>query len=259
MTIDAFRGFTAYSEIHGVSQALKILSNERLALQNLHDSANNHNVPCDFHPTTTFDICMTPHFAAYEAESLETYRRAGGDVSHVKCDTEPEEAQARTKVPGAVAAYEWPAASSHPAKLAQFLLRCVVGGGVRLFTFCPVGRNSSEFVEFDEFGGVSLGCIYIPGHRVDGEGHKLHECLCSSAITLSGVIHHAEPRTGTLPNPHLIFRGDEYPQKYPFAPLQPPPFLLTHPAPTRRYLDTRRIPLQSHAQPGDNRWSNQYR
>lgn len=90
---------------------------------------------------------MTPHFAACEAESLETYRRAGGDVCHVKCYTEPEEAQARTKVSRAVAAYEWPAASSHPAKLAQFLLRCVVEGGVRLFTFCPVAeirQNSSS-------------------------------------------------------------------------------------------------------------------
>lgn len=111
---------------------------------------------------------MTPHFAAYEAESLETYRSAGGDVSHVEYYTAPEEAQTRTKVPGAVAAYEWPAASSHPAKLAQFLLQFVVERGVRLFTFCPVtgvSRNSSS----SSSSGVCLWDVHTPRGIVSTE------------------------------------------------------------------------------------------
>jgi glycine/D-amino acid oxidase-like deaminating enzyme len=95
-----------------------------------------HNVPCDFNLTTTFDVCMTPEFAAYEKESLDSFKKAGGDTSYIKF-YEGRDAQQKTKVPGAIAAYEWPAGSSHPAKLAQFLLQTVISKGAKLFTFCP--------------------------------------------------------------------------------------------------------------------------
>lgn len=135
--VDAFRGFTAYSTVHGAEQALKIIANERIVLQRVDEFINKYNVTCDFHRTTTFDVCMTPEFAEYEAASFDAYKNAGGDISHVNYYTGAE-AQQKTKVPGAVAAYEWPAGSSHPAKLAQFLLNSVIKSGARLFTFCPV-------------------------------------------------------------------------------------------------------------------------
>ncbi|KAJ5239121.1 hypothetical protein N7468_003740 [Penicillium chermesinum] len=133
---DAFRGFSAYAKVHGSEQALKIVANERLVLEKVDEFVKKRDVPCDFHRTSTFDVCMSREFAEYEAESLEAYKQAGGDVSHIKYFA-GEDAQARTKVPGAIAAYEWPAGSSHPAKLAQFLLDSVIGRGTRLFTFCP--------------------------------------------------------------------------------------------------------------------------
>ncbi|KAF3385349.1 putative oxidoreductase OrdL [Penicillium rolfsii] len=133
---DAFRGFNAYAKVHGPDQALKIIANERLVLQKVDEYVKQHQIPCDFNLTTTFDVCMTPEFAAYEAESLEAYKQAGGDVSHITFYEGPE-AQAKTRIPGAVAAYEWPAGSSHPAKLAQFLLQSVINRGAKLFTFCP--------------------------------------------------------------------------------------------------------------------------
>ncbi|KAJ5102258.1 FAD dependent oxidoreductase-domain-containing protein [Penicillium alfredii] len=136
---DAFRGFTAYAKVHGEEQALKIIANERLVLEKVDEFTRKHNVPCDFSLTTTFDVCMTPEFAAYAAESLDAYKKAGGDTSHVKCH-QGEEAQAKTRVPGAVAAYEWPAGSSHPAKLAQFLLKAAIDKGAKLFTFCPATK-----------------------------------------------------------------------------------------------------------------------
>jgi glycine/D-amino acid oxidase-like deaminating enzyme len=89
---------------------------------------------------------MTPEFAKYEAESLEAYQQAGGDVSHIKF-YEGSKAQAKTRIPGAIAAYEWPAGSSHPAKLAHFLLQSVIDRGAKLFTFCPateVKQNGSN-------------------------------------------------------------------------------------------------------------------
>ncbi|KAJ5295764.1 hypothetical protein N7508_010585 [Penicillium antarcticum] len=133
---DAFRGFSAYSKVHGEEQALKIIQDERLVLQRVNEFVTKHNVPCDFNLTTTFDVCMTTDFAAYEKESLESFIKAGGDASHIKF-YEGEKAQQKTRVPGAIAAYEWPAGSSHPAKLAQFLLQTVISKGAQLHTLCP--------------------------------------------------------------------------------------------------------------------------
>lgn len=122
--------------MHGQEQALKIIQDERLVLKKVDDFVKEHNVECDFNLTTTFDVCMTPEFAAYEAESLEAFKKAGGDTSYITF-YEGDQAKEKTRVPGAVVAYEWPAGSSHPAKLAQFLLQAVISKGAKLFTFCP--------------------------------------------------------------------------------------------------------------------------
>ncbi|KAF7717570.1 Uncharacterized protein PECH_006609 [Penicillium ucsense] len=133
---DAFRGFSAYARVHGPEQALRIISDERRVLDKVNEFVAQHGVQCDFQLTSTFDVCMTPEFADYEAESFQQFKAAGGDVSHIR-RYEGAEAQAKTRIPDAIAAYEWPAGSSHPAKLAQFLLESVIERGVRLFTFCP--------------------------------------------------------------------------------------------------------------------------
>ena len=134
---DAFRGFSAYAKVHGAEQAKKIIENEKVVFEKLDAFVKEHQIPCDFNPSTTFDVCLTPEFAKYEEESLDAYKAAGGDVSHVQY-FEGDEARKRTKVKDAVAAYEWPAGSSHPAKLTQWLLSSVVSKGVGLWTHCPV-------------------------------------------------------------------------------------------------------------------------
>jgi len=133
---DAFRGFGAYARVHGPEQAKKIIENEKLVLEKVDEFVKQHNIGCDFELSTTFDVCLTDEFARYEAESFEAYRQAGGDVSHVRF-YEGAEAREKTKVQSAVAAYEWPAGSSHPAKLTQWILSDVIRRGVRLFTHCP--------------------------------------------------------------------------------------------------------------------------
>jgi glycine/D-amino acid oxidase-like deaminating enzyme len=137
--LDAFRGFKRYSSLHGPDQALKIIANEHLVLDKIDEFTRKHDVQCDFNLTTTFDACMTAEFAAYEAETFMSFKNAGGDVSHVKF-SEGEEARKRTGVKDVVAAYEWPAASIHPAKLAQWLLNTGINRGVTLFTHCPVSK-----------------------------------------------------------------------------------------------------------------------
>ena len=115
---------------------MKIIENEKLVFERVDEFVKKNNVQCDFNPATTFDVCLTPEFAAYEAASFEAFKQAGGNVGHVKVFN-GEEAKQRTRVPDAVAAYEWPAGSSHPAKLAQWLLSSVISQGARLWTHCP--------------------------------------------------------------------------------------------------------------------------
>lgn len=103
----------------------------------MHEFVEKHGVQCDFNRTTTFDVCLTQEFADFNAESFKQYEAAGGDVSHIKF-YDGEEARRVTRVGKAISAYEWPAGSSHPAKLAQWLLTQSVKKGVRLFTHCPV-------------------------------------------------------------------------------------------------------------------------
>ena len=179
--LDAFRGFNAYSKVHGEKQALKIINNERIVLERVDQFVKKHNVQCDFNLTTTFDVCMTPEFAAYEAESLEAFIHAGGDTSHIKF-YEGEQAQQKTRVPGAVAAYEWPAGSSHPAKLTQFLLQTVISKGAQLFTFCPateVTRSTSDSV---------LWTVHTPRGTVAAE--KIIHCTNAHAAQL---LPHLDP------------------------------------------------------------------
>ncbi|KAK3707335.1 hypothetical protein LTR37_012179 [Vermiconidia calcicola] len=140
---DAFRGFSAYAKVHGAEQAKKIVENEKLVFEKLDAFVREHEVPCDLNSTTTFDVCLTPEFAAYEKESFEAYKAAGGDVFHVNF-YEGDEARSRTKVKEAVAAYEWPAGSSHPAKLGQWLLTAVITKGVHLWTHCPATAVSKH-------------------------------------------------------------------------------------------------------------------
>ncbi|KAI8962076.1 FAD dependent oxidoreductase [Daldinia sp. FL1419] len=134
---DAFRGFQVYKQLHGSGQALKIIANEKLVFQRIKEFVEKHEIQCDFNPTTTFDVCMTQDFADFNARSLREYREAGGDVSHIKF-YEGEEARKVTRVQKAIAAYEWPAGSSHPAKLTQWLLTQCIEKGVQLFTRSPV-------------------------------------------------------------------------------------------------------------------------
>lgn len=144
--LDAFRGYQHYCKLHGSEQALKIIEDERLVLQRIDEFVKTHNVPCDFHLTTTFDVCMTPEFATYEEKSFKEYAAAGGDTSHVKFYS-GSEAQEKTGIKLAFSAYEWPAGSSHPANLAQWLLAAAIKKGAKFYTHCPalsISNHESE-------------------------------------------------------------------------------------------------------------------
>lgn len=134
-----------------------------------------HNVQCDFKLGSTFDVCMTPEFAKYEAESLEAYQLAGGDTSHINF-YQGDEAKAKTGIPDTVTAYEWPAGSSHPAKLAHHLLNSVIERGAQLFTFCP----ATEITKNDS--SPHLWNVHTPRGTVAAE--KIVHCTNAHAALL---------------------------------------------------------------------------
>lgn len=134
---EAFRNFSGYAAAHGVEQALKIMENEKAVLELVNKFVHDHDVPCDFSFQTTFDVCLTQQIAEDEVNNIKQYEEAGGSIDHVKF-YKGSDAVEKTGVHDALTAWEWPAASIHPAKLAQWLLSNICERGGKLWTHCPV-------------------------------------------------------------------------------------------------------------------------
>jgi glycine/D-amino acid oxidase-like deaminating enzyme len=113
-----------------------ILQHERVVLRNVKNFVEANNVDCDFNYTTTFETCLNSDYKEYLSNAFADFRDAGGDVSHIKF-YEGEETKMKTRVPMALCAYEWPAASNHPAKLCHWILSDFIRKGGKLWTHCP--------------------------------------------------------------------------------------------------------------------------
>jgi glycine/D-amino acid oxidase-like deaminating enzyme len=136
---DACSGFGGYAAVHGAEQALKIVQDENVVLDRVTKFVQEHDIPCEFSLKQTFDVCLTQEIADDEARNVKQYVEAGGSMEHIKL-YKGKEAAERTGVHNAISAWEWPAASIHPAKLAQWLLTNVVERGCKLWTHCPVTK-----------------------------------------------------------------------------------------------------------------------
>ncbi|KAK7448463.1 hypothetical protein VKT23_013725 [Stygiomarasmius scandens] len=135
---DAFRGFTAFSKLHGEEQADEILKHEKKVLELVDEFIKNNDVQCDWNLGKTFDVVMGEDFGEYVKGSYEKYAQyLSKDIDGVRILAE-KEAKEETRVPAALGAYEWSAASIHPAKLGQALLTMAVAKGLQLFTHSPV-------------------------------------------------------------------------------------------------------------------------
>lgn len=133
---DAFRGFSDYAAAHGVEQSLKIVENENVNLDLVNRFVREHDVSCEFTLSPTFDVNLTQEMVEDEARNIDEYVKAGGTMGHIRL-YEGDEAVEKSGVQGAITAYEWPAASIHPAKLAQWLLASALDRGCKLWTHCP--------------------------------------------------------------------------------------------------------------------------
>lgn len=68
--LDAFRGFTAISKIHGPEQAMKIIKHERLVLDKVADFVATNNVDCDFDLCGTYGTPQFPHIVVLVSPDL---------------------------------------------------------------------------------------------------------------------------------------------------------------------------------------------
>ncbi|KAJ5591449.1 FAD dependent oxidoreductase, partial [Penicillium hispanicum] len=133
---DSFRGFPGYAAVHGPEQAKKILANERVVLEKVHEFVEANHVDSEFRFTNTFEVGLSEKFVERLADSLAALQAAGGATSHIKF-YQGKEAKARTRVPNALCAYEWRAGTNHPGKLVQWILNDFVSKGGKLWTHCP--------------------------------------------------------------------------------------------------------------------------
>lgn len=137
---------------------MKIITHEKLVLQLLKEFIETHKINCDFDYGRTFDVVMSDEFLQYATASYEEYKAAGGDTSDIVWLNADEARKVcnsvisslnclilmhslkyqATRVPAALGACEWTAASVHPAKLGQALLIMSKSLGLSLFTHTPV-------------------------------------------------------------------------------------------------------------------------
>ncbi|KAJ7126192.1 FAD dependent oxidoreductase [Mycena epipterygia] len=204
---DAFRGFTAFSKRINPEQAMKIIAHEKLVLQLVKGFIERHNIDCDFDYCRTFDVVMGEDFLQYVTGSFQAYKEAGGDMSDIIWLDE-ETAKKATRVPAALGAYEWTAASLHPAKLCQAILELDKSLGLSLFTHTPAvsvtpsGNANHEWVVNTPRGSVTtpivvhatnafaatlLPCLKSQVRPVRAQAHKL---IPTPTFTGSGMLSH---------------------------------------------------------------------
>ncbi|WVQ79001.1 hypothetical protein IAT38_001093 [Cryptococcus sp. DSM 104549] len=135
---DAFRGFTAFSKMHGKEEAAKIIKSEAITLGKVAEFIAEHKVECEFTPRKTLDVVLNEDFRDYCATAWAEAEEYGLDLSAIN-RYDGEEAKKITRSPNALGAYEWDAASLNPAQLCYAVHHVNLAlGGYKLFTWTPV-------------------------------------------------------------------------------------------------------------------------
>jgi glycine/D-amino acid oxidase-like deaminating enzyme len=97
-----------------------------------------HGIECEWTERSTYDVHLTPEFAAHSASALAAYAAAGGVSPAVHLSA--EEARRETRVE-CVGATRWPAATVNPAQLTLGVLAlCEEDTRFQAYTHAPVTR-----------------------------------------------------------------------------------------------------------------------
>lgn len=70
----------------------QILKNEQDTWKALVKYVRDNDIDCDLWVGETLDVPMSPEIAAVAKDSFERYKRAGGNIEHIKVTQDPEEA-----------------------------------------------------------------------------------------------------------------------------------------------------------------------
>ncbi|KAJ6612709.1 FAD dependent oxidoreductase [Mycena sp. CBHHK59/15] len=192
---DAFRGFAAFSKRIDPEQAMKIIKHEKLVLQLVKAFIDKHGVDCDFDYCRTYDVVMGEDFLQYVTDSFNAYKEAGGDMSDIVW-LDAEAAKKATRVPAALGAYEWTAASLHPAKLCQAILAMSLALGMSLFTHTPAvsvtrsGNANNDWVVETPRGSITTPIVV---HGTNAFAATLLPCLQSQVRPVRAQAHKVIP------------------------------------------------------------------
>ncbi|KAK0222266.1 FAD dependent oxidoreductase [Armillaria fumosa] len=136
---DCYRGYSKYKAAFGKEQALKVIQNEMDNLNLVTEFIEEEKIDCDWWQGKSFDVAMDQECAEQLINSYKAFKADGGPVDGI-IDWYPDPVEARrlTRIPEAVLAAAFPAASLYPYKLVSHLFtQCIEKHGLNLQTSTP--------------------------------------------------------------------------------------------------------------------------
>nr|XP_018259110.1 uncharacterized protein I303_08654 [Kwoniella dejecticola CBS 10117]OBR81268.1 hypothetical protein I303_08654 [Kwoniella dejecticola CBS 10117] len=145
---DLWRGFTEYAKRFGNEQALKAKTKDALV-----NFIKQNKIECEVWDGKTMDVMMDDTMVERAAETMRAFEAAGGDSSFTDVILDPIEAERVSRIKGAKAVYASPAATLHPWKLVEFVIKRCLSLGLNIQTLTPVtsvsGRSNDWVVHTD--------------------------------------------------------------------------------------------------------------
>ncbi|CAG7562639.1 unnamed protein product [Fusarium equiseti] len=196
---DCYKNFAAFEDQHGTEIAKALCSFE---LECMHETVrfiheNNLVEVTDLVLTRSTDIFMTETSWEDAKVSIERYRAAGGDVSHIHAY---DAAEAKKGVYGAVS---YPACSLWPYKAAVSIIEKCVSHGLQLFTNTPAlsiepSEAQGRWLIKTSRGKVTCNNVF---HATNGYVSNLVPDLAGKVVPCKGNVIAVRPNSTWFSNP----------------------------------------------------------
>ncbi|WYZ43391.1 hypothetical protein EsH8_VI_001090 [Colletotrichum jinshuiense] len=193
---DCYRGFTAYSKLHGVQAAVAQCSFEAVNHRETVAFLQEHNLSeeVDLVQYRSADVYMTESAWKVGLQSYNAFKAAGGDVSSITV-LEKAEARDALRIIDCYGAITFPASSLWPYKLATAMLRKSLPLGLLLHTNTPVtgvfaAESSGSWKVATSRGDVMVKKVI---HATNGYASHLLPELDGRIIPLKGHVAAISP------------------------------------------------------------------
>ncbi|KXH66313.1 hypothetical protein CSAL01_06816, partial [Colletotrichum salicis] len=189
---DCYRGFTAYSKLHGpkvaVAQCTFEAANHRETLSFIRENGLGEEI--DLVEYRSADVYLTENTWKAGLASYNGFKEAGGDVSEITVLSKAE-AEETLRITSCFGAITFPASSLWPYRLAMAMLRKSLDAGLQLETNTPV----LEVSQADGYSGrwfitTSRGNITVNKviHATNGYASHLLPEIDGRIIPLKGHV-----------------------------------------------------------------------